>query len=146
MVGLLDVNVLVALAWPNHIHHVPALAWFRRHASGGWATSSITETGFVRVSSNHAALPDARPPLETAALLRRMTALPHHVFWNDDLHFADSPFVALDKLVGYRQITDAHLLGLAIRRRGRLVTFDGGSKGLVPRGRDAEAVVCVIPL
>ena len=56
MVGLFDVNVLVALAWPNHVHHARALDWFREHSPLGWATCSITETGFVRVSSNRAAV------------------------------------------------------------------------------------------
>ncbi|HZF12700.1 MAG TPA: hypothetical protein VFE33_28255 [Thermoanaerobaculia bacterium] len=26
--AVLDVNLLVALAWPNHVHHQPALAWW----------------------------------------------------------------------------------------------------------------------
>lgn len=28
MIRLLDVNVLVALAWPNHVHHEAVQAWF----------------------------------------------------------------------------------------------------------------------
>jgi len=32
---LLDINVLLALAWPNHVHHGPALTWFAAsHATG----------------------------------------------------------------------------------------------------------------
>ncbi|MGH9896422.1 MAG: type II toxin-antitoxin system VapC family toxin, partial [bacterium] len=52
MIGLLDFNVLVALAWPNHVHHQAAVKWFLTNQSGGWATSPLTESGFVRVSSN----------------------------------------------------------------------------------------------
>jgi uncharacterized protein len=37
MVSLLDVNVVVALAWPNHIYHEAAHRWFRRNAASGWA-------------------------------------------------------------------------------------------------------------
>ncbi|HVH26005.1 MAG TPA: TA system VapC family ribonuclease toxin [Vicinamibacterales bacterium] len=144
MVGLLDVNVLVALAWPNHIHHGVALDWFHGRARDGWATCSVTETGFVRVSSNEAVLPDARAPAEAAALLRRIVALPHHTFWKDDLRFAASPFVSLDKVIGYRQVTDAHLLGLALRHRGRLVTLDARIKALIPPDRRAEVAVHVI--
>ena len=29
MVYLLDVNVLIALAWPNHVHHAAAHTWSR---------------------------------------------------------------------------------------------------------------------
>lgn len=145
MVGLLDVNVLVALAWPNHIHHGPALDWFKRHARLGWASCSMTETGFVRVSSNPTILPDARTPREAIALLKRITALPHHGFWKDDVRFAESPLVATDKVAGHRQVTDAHLVGLALGHRGRLVTLDAGIRTLVPEGRDPDEVVCVIP-
>ena len=38
MTALLDVNVLIALAWPNHVHHVAARAWFEEHREEGWAT------------------------------------------------------------------------------------------------------------
>jgi toxin-antitoxin system PIN domain toxin len=145
MVGLFDVNVLVALAWPNHVHHEAALKWFRRQSRQGWATCSITETGFVRVSSNRAILPEARSPQDAIALLRRITALPQHVFWTDDLRFAESSLVARSKIVGHRQVTDAHLLGLALRHRGRLVTFDAGIAMVMPEGRDPDDAICVIP-
>ncbi len=35
---LLDVNVLVALAWPNHAHHGAAIAWFTQVCKEGLAT------------------------------------------------------------------------------------------------------------
>jgi len=31
--GLLD---LIALAWPNHVHHAAAWAWFEAHQQEGW--------------------------------------------------------------------------------------------------------------
>ena len=36
--GLLDVNVLLALAWPTHQHHGAAHQWFRQESRHGWAT------------------------------------------------------------------------------------------------------------
>jgi len=74
MVGLLDVNVLVALAWPNHIHREVAHAWYQAHAALG---------------------------------------------------------------------TDAHLLALALRHKGRLVTFDSAVAALLPTAAP-EAAVCVL--
>jgi hypothetical protein len=144
MVALLDVNLLVALAWPNHVHHEPAHRWFARHARAGWATSPVVELGFVRVSSNARVVPSAVSPQEAAALLRRITALPHHRFWLDDIRFADSPFVALARVVGHQQVTDAHLIALAIRHGGRLATFDRGLAAVVPPGHPRE-VVAVVP-
>lgn len=145
MVSLLDINLLVALAWPNHVHHAAAHAWFARHTRAGWATTSIVELGFVRVSSNVRVVPSAVSPQEAAALLRRITALPRHRFWSDDLRFAESKDVALDRVVGHQQVTDAHLVGLAIRHGGRLATFDRGLRSLVPAGHGPDTVVVLPP-
>jgi len=144
MVALLDVNVLLALAWPNHIHHDLAHRWFARHHATGWATSSIVELGFVRVSSNARVIPAAVSPQEAAALLRRITQVPHHHFWADDVRFAESPHVALSRLAGHQQVTDAHLVGLALRHKGTLATLDRSIRALVPAGHPPEQVVSVI--
>lgn len=145
MTALLDVNVLVALAWPNHIHHARAHAWFASARERGWATTPVTQSGFVRVSSNTAAIPDARTPREATALLRRIVELPGHVFWPDDAAAADEENQAFARVVGYRQVTDAHLLSLAIRRGGRLATFDAGIRDLAPADQEPSAVVEMIP-
>ena len=124
MTPLLDVNMLVALAWPTHVHHAEAISWFSDHLPAPWATASVTQAGFVRVSSNRKVLVDARSPAEAAAVLRALTELDGHVLWTDDLDLVRAPGMMLDSLSGYRQVTDAHLLALAIRHDGRLVTFD----------------------
>jgi uncharacterized protein len=38
MIQLLDLNLLIALAWPSHVHHPQAHAWFADRAPSGWAT------------------------------------------------------------------------------------------------------------
>jgi len=48
MTFLLDVNVLMALLWENHEHHQVARPWFRQIPD--FATSPVTQLGFVRVS------------------------------------------------------------------------------------------------
>ena len=121
---LLDVNVLIALTWPTHVHHVAARAWFDRNAPAGWATCPITQLGFVRVSSNSRAIRDAVRPAEAIAMLGRLTALPGHRFWPDEVPVAFAgPFESLS-LVGHRQVTDAYLLVLARHHGGRLATLD----------------------
>lgn len=143
MVGLLDVNVLVALAWPNHIHHEVAHAWYQAHAALGWATCPFTQSGFVRVSSNRKVTPGAATPQEGLLVLRRIVALPHHRFWIDDTSLANSRFVVPERLQGHHQVTDAHLLALALRHKGRLVTFDSAVAALLPTAAP-EAAVCVL--
>ncbi|MCY3809050.1 MAG: PIN domain-containing protein [Gemmatimonadetes bacterium] len=142
MTKLLDVNVLVALAWPNHVHHVLAHRWFRAHRRDGWATCPLTESGFVRVSSNRRVIPGASTPAEAIALLRRMRQLEGHVFWADDVSPADSAAAPFARVAGYRQVTDAHLLALALRRGGALATLDRGLAELArPSERDALEVI-----
>lgn len=127
-------NVLVALAWPNHVHHEAAHRWFAasQRAKQRWATCPVTQSGFVRVSSNPRVVPHARSPLEAIQLLERIVALPGHEFWSDDVSIVGSKDVARRKLMGHAQVTDAHLLALAIARQGRLATFDGGIAQIVP--------------
>lgn len=144
MTGLLDVNVLVALAWPNHLHHERARAWFEQHHSRGWATCPLTESGFVRVSSNRRVVPEARRPEEAIRLLRELTELAGHAFWTDDTSLARSRWIAAERLLGHGQVTDAHLAALAIRRRGRLVTFDRGIREILPPGVEAASVLIVL--
>ena len=135
-------NVLVALAWPNHVHHGLAHGWFRAHRQDGWATCPLTESGFVRVSSNRRAIPGAATPAEAIALLRRLCRLDGHVFWADDVSPADPAATPFARVVGYRQITDAHLLALALRRGGLLATLDRGLAELA--GPDERAALEVV--
>ena len=140
MVALLDVNALVALAWPNHVHHEAAHLWFRKQQERGWATCPLTESGFVRVSSNPMTTPEARTPAEALELLERMVAAAGQVFWRDDVSLATDELLFRERLFGHRQVTDAHLLALAIRRGGRLATFDRGILQLVPGGHAPDVV------
>jgi uncharacterized protein len=125
MVSLLDVNVLVALAWPSHMHHERAHAWFGEHSRDGWATCPITQCGFVRVSSNPAVFRDAVTPSEAASLLSAMASHRSHSFWPDSVSFFEPPVTAT-AITGYRQVTDFYLVRLASSNGGRVATFDSG--------------------
>lgn len=124
MTGLLDVNVLVALAWPNHVHHGAAATWFATERRLGWATCPATESGFVRVSSNPKVLPSAATPTDAIDMLRRYRSLEGHEFWVDGISFVDATGIDTRQIATSRQVTDAHLLALAIHHDGRLVTLD----------------------
>lgn len=143
MVGLLDVNMLIALAWPSHIHHRRAQAWFAKHSSAGWATCPLTQCAFVRISSNPKIIPEAVTPNEALTLLSTVVSLESHTFWDDDIPLLNDA-VPTGLLMGHRQITDAYLLGLAIHHGGRLVTLDGGLSSLLPqRSPHAKALLIV---
>ena len=131
MTALLDVNVLIALAWPNHVHHAAARAWFEEHRWNGWATCPLTEAGFVRVSCNPSAVRHTVTPLDAIGVLEQLTQLEAHVFWPLDQSILQLPEAIGVRLQGYRQITDAVLLATAMQRNGQLATLDGGLEGLV---------------
>ena len=121
---LLDTNLLIALLWPSHEHHEVAVAWFTRHRSRGWATCPFTQAGFVRIVSNPAFSRDAVQPRDATQVLVANTAAEDHALWADDLGFADAVEFAGVRLIGHQQVTDAYLLGLAVRRDGVLATLD----------------------
>lgn len=138
MIDLLDVNVLVSLAWPNHVHHRVARQWFAgRH--DGWATTPVTECGFVRVSSNRAVIADAVAPVEARWLLHQMCQVPGHAFFPDDVPLVvGTGHVDTSQLASHGAVTDAHLLAVARRHRARLATLDRHLAGLA--GTDAVHV------
>jgi uncharacterized protein len=139
---LLDVNLLISLAWPNHVHHAAARVWFAGRSGQPWATTPVTEAGFVRVSSNPSAIPTAVTPGEARSLLSQIRGVEGHVFFPDDVELVTGNEPALaGRLVGHRQVTDAHLLALARRHGARLATLDHAVKTMA--GQEAGDVVLV---
>lgn len=135
--GLLDVNALVALAWDSHVHHRAVREWFAANAGDGWATCPVTESGFVRVSSNPKVLSSSIGVEAARGVLAALRDLDGHRFLSDDVSITDAD---VPPIVGHRQVTDAQLLTLARRQGTRLVTFDSGASALA-EGRDVELLV-----
>ena len=124
MIALLDVNVLVALFDPAHVHHEAAHAWFGRNRSRRWATCALTENVLLRVLSNPA-YPGRRTTVEDAAArLLTFCSNCEHVFWPDSISVRDPGRFRWNDVQGHRQLTDVYLLALSISNRGRLATFD----------------------
>lgn len=142
MRDLLDVNVLMAMAWPNHVHHDQAQRWFATTAPDGWATCPITQSGFVRVSSSPA-VPHSVSPAEAVELLRRLVLIGDHELFADDVSIVDAVEVDRVRIASYRQVTDAHVLAIARRHGGRLATFDRGIQTSLSRGRRDPTIVLI---
>jgi toxin-antitoxin system PIN domain toxin len=139
--ALLDVNFLIALFDPNHVHHDAAHAWFGAQRASGWATCPLTENGVVRILSNPAYSPSAERPGDIARRLASFRASGDHVFWPDDVSVCDPTVFNLT--IGHRQLTDVYLLALAVRRGGRLTTFDRSIPVNAVRGARSLHVVVV---
>ena len=123
-VALLDVNVLIALVHPRHIHHDVAHDWFADEHGSGWATCPLTENGFLRVLGNLARNNAFVPIPVLSGHLRRFCASRGHEFWPETISVRDERLFDLSLVRGHRQITDIYLLGLAVKRAWRFVTFD----------------------
>jgi len=123
-IALLDVNLLVALFDPDHVHHELAHDWFADHHDNGWATCPVTENGFVRVVSHPNYGAASGRVSEFISLLRQFTQSEHHTFWVDSISLRDEKIFKASYIRGHRQVTDIYLLGLAVAMKGCLVTFD----------------------
>jgi uncharacterized protein len=122
--ALLDVNVLVALFNVDHTLHDIAHDWFADNRESGWATCPLTENGMLRILGNPSNRSNFAPIPELADRLRTLCSGAGHHFWNDSLSLRDEKRFNLAHMRGCRQLTDVYLLGLAVARDGRLVTFD----------------------
>ncbi len=137
---LLDVNVMIALAWPLHVHHCVAHAWFERVGQRSWATCPLTQLAFVRISSNAKIISAAVSPRAAVTALGEIVALAGHIFWADDLRVIDLASFSSSALVGHRQVTDAYLIELAKRHKGKVATLDAGLADLLPQAERARYV------
>jgi len=123
-----DVNLLVALSDPSHVHHLVADNWRQRIGIARFLLCPITEAGFVRLMANPSV--GDLSVSDAISLLHEIAALPNVS------HLAVAPtWLSLvqplaPRLLGYRQVTGALLLGLAIRNQAILVTLDRSIQAL----------------
>lgn len=123
---LLDVNVLIALIDDEHEHFQSAQRWFESSGDGEWGTCPLTEAGLIRYVMNPATHFQTSGLGAAIQALRGLAERPGHRFWpiTDSWVAVTERFT--DRIFGHQQVTDAYLLGLAIKEDGVLVTFDKG--------------------
>jgi toxin-antitoxin system PIN domain toxin len=140
---LLDTNVLIALLWPWHTDQAKARSWFKTKALKSFATSSLTQSGFLRITSTPSLIGERYTLNEARLLLRDFVAWPGHAFWPTEIDFfeASAPFER--RMYGPKQITDAYLLGLARHHGGKLATLDKAMPSLA--GPEFTGLVELIP-
>ena len=119
---LADVNVLIALTDEEHIHHERVTRWFDTSGHHDWGVCAFSEAGFIRVVSNPKA--GSRSVGEATELLARLSYYAGYSFWpiSEGWESLVAPFI--ERVFGHQQITDAYLLGLAVKEGGVLVTMD----------------------
>jgi predicted nucleic acid-binding protein len=134
VIYLLDVNVLLAASYKSHHLHDRADGWLNTlqeiDSSVRLATCSVTELGFVRIACGGANL--ARNVSAAQRDLMSLKGKRQFIFLEDSLSANRLPsWVERSK-----QVTDGHLLELAITNNGTLATLDEGILGalLIPKG------------
>ena len=137
----LDVNFLVALAWPTHQGHRVAVERLES-APGHWATCALTELGFIRVSCVPAVVGLRQSASEACEVLRQLRKDERHVFFGE----LPSPndLSGWDQVYGHQKVTDHYLLRLAESRGATLLTFDKRLGALAERP-DAVEVLSLRP-
>jgi toxin-antitoxin system PIN domain toxin len=121
---LLDADVLIALAWPNHTEHERVQEWFARERAKGWATCLVTQLAFIRVSCN-AAVPHPVLPSVAQLYLGEITSLPDHSFWAEPAQgYAHAAFARTISNTSRVSVTEAYLATLALIHGGKLASLD----------------------
>jgi predicted nucleic acid-binding protein len=101
----------------------PARRWFESNIGHGWASCPLTQNGCLRVMSQ----PGYSNPLPLAVLsgmLQRSTDKTFHKLWGDDISILDAKRFNHSHIHSPRQLTDLYLLGLAVKHKGRLASFE----------------------
>ncbi len=128
---LLDVNVLLALSWDQHIHHEVAHEWFGKIES--WSTCPLTEGGLIRLLLTEQVVGRKVSGAEALGQLEAMRRVPGWSFLTDSASLA-APVIDTRVLMGRRQVTDLQLVNLAAANDTRLATFDAALRdSLVPK-------------
>ena len=112
-----DVNLLVAMSWPEHPHYQLATEWRKIHPP--FCTCPITELGLLRVLISTGTTVALAEGQMATVIKHRKALLPCDL----------SADVLRGKIHGHRQVTDSYLLEVARKNSTKLATFDGGIQG-----------------
>jgi len=139
-VTLLDVNALIALGDPFHVHHDRVQAWFHKEKARAWATCPLTENGFLRILGNPSYKDSPGTPCQLRPVLQAICSAPGHQFWPDEISLRETPHHS--GLPASKHLTDYYLLALAVHRKGRLASLDERiDPSLIPKGSKSYLVI-----
>ncbi|MBD0023543.1 PIN domain nuclease [Gordonia pseudamarae] len=135
---LLDVNVLLALTWDQHIHHV--IAHERFSELDNWYTCPATEAGLLRLLLTERVVGRKVSGGEALGQLDAIRKVPGWGFLADSGSLA-APSIDTRVLMGRRQVTDLQLVNLAASNDTTLATFDAALRSsLMPADQSRVTV------
>ena len=121
---LLDVNALLALLDPMHVHHEAAHDWYGKRPQRRLLTCSHVENGVIRVASQ----PKYPNCLGTSGRVREAVqkfirqARPERC--DQEVTLVDDNVLLRPELLTPSRISNLYLLALAAAHAARLATFD----------------------
>jgi toxin-antitoxin system PIN domain toxin len=118
---LLDVNVLIALTEEAHVHHQAVTEWFNTTGLN-WGLCAFSEAGFLRLTAHSKV--GRITVAEASAVLAALENHPGYRYWPISVGWSTLAAPFQERVFGHQQITDAYLLGLAVKENGVLVTLD----------------------
>jgi toxin-antitoxin system PIN domain toxin len=121
-----DINVWLALADENHVHHGRAKRYWESESGESLAFCRITMLGLLRLSTNSRVMA-GQPflPSEAWKMYRDFRALPEVVFLAEPLSMEEA-FAAVSDVTAFTPgcWTDDYLAALALETGCRVVSFD----------------------
>ena len=94
---LLDVNVLIALLDPRHVHHELCHGWFASRGDAPWASCAITQNAVLRILGNPRYPNSPGPPASVVPHLDSLEGHPNHQFWESNPSLLDQPFIDVSR-------------------------------------------------
>lgn len=141
---LLDVNIIISIVDPEHIHHDLAFNWFRKNSAKGWATCPITENGFIRIISNNYYKNLKISSSEAIDALQELkdNYQEWHKFIPDNVSFNDGEIFDTSFLKS-NNTTDNYLVGLAYKNNIKLLTIDREISTICLKNKRADIILCL---
>jgi len=123
---LLDRSVLVALTLNGHTHHEASKIWFSKSVRK-FATCAVTQGTLLRMTMT---LDRHSRSHHAWTILQQLVDHPFHEFWEEGFSYLK---INPRLIQGHRQVTDAWLVELARKRKGKLATLDIALAQMYPK-------------
>lgn len=135
-----DVNVLVAAARRDHLHHEPARLWLTQALAAAGSGAAFTlmpmvATSFLRLLTSPRIFKEPARIEEAMAFIDALLMQPGVHLAGLGPEWPALRQLCLDKRLHGNDLPDAWLAAATLQLGEHLVTFDGGLKKLLPRQR-----------
>ena len=140
-----DVNALLALLDPMHIHHESAHQWYEKRRKPALLLCSHVVNGVIRIASQPK-YPNSLGTCERVReLLHRFVESVDAAFCQQDVNLLDDAILLRPEELTPSRVSDLYLLALAVANQATFVSFNNRIPArAVKGGKDSMEVIDVI--